>query len=73
MKPKFKVGDLCKQRNINYFRKIIKIDDNGYHYNFGHTRETLKSNNVDSIRGFEERFEIDREWLWNKQLKELLK
>ncbi len=74
MKPKFKPGDIVLNGDIsNYWYRNVIIT---------HKKDTIykvnciDSNNIECIRNNidvnGENFVLDKEYIWNKQLKELL-
>ncbi len=78
MKPKFKVGDVVRWGKVMQprilLRKILRVSDYTYYYVFKNSFIDTFTDNVksDPIKYMDEEFHLDKESLWNKQLKELL-
>ncbi len=66
---KFKIGDHIY--NEVYQAEIINIED-GYHVKWKCDGMISKYNKFVSTSGIDVHYELDKEWIWNQQLKELL-
>lgn len=74
--PKYKIGDrLCLKRDNSHKNLIIDIRNDRYYveyWNINYVNRVFQSNHSFSIYDDKDEFILDKEYIWNKQMKEII-